>query len=367
MTDLMIAKRDLLKLVATSSGVANPRGTMPALACVLLDAKDGALHARATDLTLSVSSVAPCEVRRPGMVAVHARDLLERVKFMPDGPVTVTSDGGSVAIKAAGSARRFTMSGVPGAEFPDMPRPDGEPMTIAGGALSALLASTAYAIAQDDTRPNLNSLFVEWGKGRVTAVSTDGHRLAKAEADVPGMALAGTMLISLRAVGELRKLADGAGDVGLTITGRTAFFSVGATTLGARLVEAVFPQYRQVIPSSSRHNVTVARSALLEAVKAVSIASSEAKGGVVLRLTNGVLAVRSESPDRGDGCDEVPCDYAGPELTIGLSARYIGDALTACTGDDVVLGLGDELSPLTVRPAAQQGGDCLAVVMPMRI
>ena len=132
-----------------------------------------------------------------------------------------------------------------------------------------------------------------------------------------------------------------------------------------KLVDAQFPPYAQVIPQNSERKVRVPRAPLAEALRAVSIAASERTGGVKLTLAKGTMRISSESPESGDGFDEVPTDYSGPELTIGFNAKYFLDVLGALEEEEVVLGLSGELDPAVLRPASDR--QFLAVVMPMRI
>ena len=79
----------------------------------------------------------------------------------------------------------------------------------------------------------------------------------------------------------------------------------------------------------------------------------------------------SESPDSGDGMDEIAVDYGGPNITIGFNAKYFLDVLGSLDDEEVTLGLSGELDPAVLRPgnASDKPGDkqFLAVVMPMRI
>src|SRR5439155_1879620 len=107
--EITVAKKDLLKLVTRMQGVAERKSTMPMLSNVLLSV-DGpnALRMAATDLYLAIAGKMPAEVKKGGSVAVPAKDLLERVKMMPDGPVHVsTQDNSATTLKAAGTARRY--------------------------------------------------------------------------------------------------------------------------------------------------------------------------------------------------------------------------------------------------------------------
>src|ERR1043166_8491226 len=99
--DLVIPKKDLLRLVSRCQGVADKKSAMPALANILLAAEGSSLRVAATDLYLAVSGQTQAEVATPGSVAVPAKDLLERVKAMPEGPIQITSsEGAQTTLKA---------------------------------------------------------------------------------------------------------------------------------------------------------------------------------------------------------------------------------------------------------------------------
>jgi DNA polymerase III subunit beta len=375
--DFTVAKKDLLRLVARAQAVADKKSTMPVLSNVLLDATGtNEVGVRATDLYLSVSGAVPAEIRRRGSVAVPARDLLERVKAMPDGPLHVSSDSGSATVlKAAGSARRYTLHGVPGTDFPNLPQPapTAPRIELPAEALSMLIARTQFSISPDDTRPNLNSAMFEWTEERVRMVTTDGHRLSKAEATMPVKSPPANLLLPLKAVLELRRLADEArgdgGKVTLIPSEPNAFFDVAGGLFSVKLVDAQFPSYKQVIPQQSSRTARIPRAPFAEALRAVSLAASDRTGGIKLTLSPGTLRITSESPESGDGLDEVPMDYAGGEITIGFNAKYFLDVLSAIDDEDeVILGLSGELDPATLRPGKESTErDYIAVVMPMRI
>jgi DNA polymerase III subunit beta len=365
--DLTVPRRDLLTLVKRAQPVANAKSTMPVLANVLLDVDATSLRVAAFDLYLSVDGRCPADVRRQGSVAVNAKDFLERVNAMPDGPLLLKCDGSSLTLKAAGSARKYTLHTVAGEEFPKLPQPDAEAPRFAlpGAALRGLIAHVVFAISPDDTRPNLNSALLEIRDGTIRLVSTDGHRLAKVESKIESADA--VMLLPLKAILTLRKIAeDTDGDVSVTASEPVAFFEADGITFGVKLVEAQFPSYEKVIPKSSSKIARVPRVAFAEALKAVGLAANDKTGGIKLTLAPGILRITSESPDSGDGLDEVAMDYDGAEMTIGFKASYIQDVLGALGCEEVVLGCGGELDPMILRPGTE-GDEYEAVVMPMRI
>ncbi|HEX9297242.1 MAG TPA: DNA polymerase III subunit beta [Polyangiaceae bacterium] len=381
--DVTVPKKDLLRLVGRCQGVADKKSTMPALSNVLLSVSGPSeLRVAATDLYLAVSgTLSGVEVKKGGSVAVPAKDLYERLKMMPDGPLhVVTNDGFSTVIKAATSARRYTLRGMPGEDFPALAEPDPKAATLELELelLAKLIARTHFSISTDETRAALNSALFEWDGDRVRMVTTDGHRLSKMEVRVAGRQATATMLIPLKAIGELRRLGEEAradasreGDppkVSISQSGPNAFFLIGGTRFSVKLVDAQFPPYSQVIPQTSDRAIRAPRAAFADALRAVSLAASDRTGGVKLEVTSGAMRITSESPETGDGFDEVPVDYAGAEVVIGFNARYFLDVLGAIDDEEVVLGIGGDLDPCVIKSAAESDEQSYkAVVMPMRI
>ena len=379
---VVVAKKDLLRVLARCQGVADKKSTMPVLGNVLLEVSGtDQLRLAATDLYLAVSGKIPAKVESGGAIAIGARDLFERVKMMPDGQISiVTSGGAATTIRAVGASRRFTLHGIPGEEFPSLPQPEesATPLLLSIATVSSLIAGTYFSISTDETRLHLNSALFEWDGDRVRMVTTDGHRLSKMEAVLPGKQASATMLIPLKGVLELKRLCDeaasedkgedtSAGEIRITQNGPNAFFQLAGFQFSVKLVDAQFPPYQQVIPEHSEQRVRAPRLALADALRAVSVAASDRTGGIKLTLSGGKMRFESESPDSGEGFDEVAVDYGGPELTVGFNARYFLDVLGAIQDDEIELAVSGELDPAVVRPANEGASSYLSVIMPMRI
>src|SRR5215468_11551224 len=240
--ELTVAKKDLLRLVTRTQGVAERKSTMPVLSNVLLAVEGpNTLRVAATDLYLALFGKVSADVSKGGSVAVPAKDLFERVKMMPDGPIHIaTQDNASTTLKASGSARRYTLRGMPGDDFPPLPAPaDGSPtLALEVDVLKQLIDKTHFSISTDETRAHLNSALFEWDGDRVRMVTTDGHRLSKMEVRVAGRQATATMLIPLKAIVELRRLSDEAraedkagdgGNVLISQSGPNAFFLLGGS------------------------------------------------------------------------------------------------------------------------------------------
>ena len=280
--EFTVAKKDLLKLVTRMQGVAERKSTMPVLSNVLLSVEGpSVMRVAATDLYLALIGRVPVDVSKGGSVAVPAKDLAERVRMMPEGPLHVTAqENAATSIKAVGSARRYTLRGMPGDDFPPLPAPaEGSPsLALDVDVLQELVAKTHFSISSDETRAHLNSALFEWDGDIVRMVTTDGHRLSKMEVKVSGRQASAEHDAHPvpKAIQELRRLCDDIASepkdgkdapkpqIQITQSGSSAFFQGGGMTFAVRLVDAQFPPYSQVIPQKSEKVVSVLEGALAD-------------------------------------------------------------------------------------------------------
>ncbi|AKV03175.1 DNA polymerase III beta subunit [Labilithrix luteola] len=371
------AKKDLVRALARAQGIANRKSTIAALACVLLQTIEGdRLQIAATDLFVTVVDVVALDgpPRQTGGVALNARDLLDRVKALPDGPVHIeTSERATATIRGTGKLK-YTLRGLPADDYPSLPSPKARAaeLEIPANALAGLLDRVHFAISQDTTRAHVNSSLLAWGNGEARMAATDGHRLSVAAcfATAPKD---GRALLSQAAVTELRKIVGELGDEPITVRrdGSVVFFVHGNVTFGTKLVDAEFPPYEQVIPNTSASaRAQIPRKAFADAVRAVALASdfsadqNGASGvGVIIALGEGVAHVSCESARKGLATNEVPIEYAGKPHRVRVEPRYVLEVLGCLEDEEVEAFFTGELHPIVFRPAT---GDTF-VVMPMRL
>jgi DNA polymerase-3 subunit beta len=145
------------------------------------------------------------------------------------------------------------------------------------------------------------------------------------------------------------------------------FVRVGTLALSAKLVDAQFPPYDQVIPKDQDKRIVVKRTGLLDALRRISIMASDRTYGIKIHVAKDTLRITSDNPDLGEAKEELDADYAGAALTIGFNAKYLMEVLSQMEDEEVQLELGGELDPGIVRPVKNTKMDYLGVIMPMRI
>jgi len=375
--EFVVNKREFVKGLSRVQSVADKKSAMPILSNVLLTADaSGVVRLAATDLLLAMEGTMRAEVKRGGSVALPARHIFDTVKALPDGDVTVVVEK-NFSAKLKSGKRSFTLSGQPGDDFPSLPDVGKIPLTqIPVDDLAELIALTSFSMSPDDTRPHLSAALVEMHRETLRMVTTDGHRLSKAERTVEGMAGQSKLLIPSKGIHELKRLVDevrsekNSGTVqsigmGAVSSQGPVFFQREGMTLSSKLVDAAFPSYEQVIPTATDRTVSLNRPAFLDALRAISLVAADRTSGVKLAITSGRCVISSENPDIGSGQDEIDASLQGPEITIGFNSKYLIDVLNALGSDECALDLSGELDPGVVRPVGRK--DFIGVIMPMRI
>jgi DNA polymerase-3 subunit beta len=371
--ELKIKKGDFLNLLKWTQGIVEKRGTMPILSNLLLEATPGVLRLSATDLEISLSVEGKAEVKTAGRAVVNARNLYEIVREAPEDAVKVSGKGSGVEISSGKS--NFKVIGMNPEEFPTLPQvskaKSGEEVKIEPAELEEMIEKTVYASSGDETRYTLNGLYLakipKGDKNLLRLVATDGHRLSYVERESDKKwKLEKGIIIPRKGVAEVRKLlADGEGELGISVDEKSILFHRGSVSLIVRLIEGEFPNYEQVIPKKTEKVISASRELLIGALRRASIMSSDAGRGVQFSFAAGGLEVRSSNPDLGEAVEEVAIEYKGASFQVGFNPRYFLDLLEVLEDEKVVLELKDEVSPCVIRSEFDRG--FLALVMPMRI
>ena len=378
---LVIERASLLNALSLVQGIVERRTTVPILGHVLLEPEGTGLKLSATDLEVGIRTQVPCKSGKDKSITLNARKLFEIVREAEGDEVKLESlDGDWVELKCGRA--KFKMMGLDPRSFPAMPsqstgKGDGAAakkatkaeLNIGASVLAAMIDKTIFAVSPDEARYNLSGVLVESaGANKVRMVATDGHRLAMIERDAAGFKIDSGVIIPRKGLQELRKLLDQTGEdeTKLSIDGQLAYLKRGPTEVSMRLVEGEFPDYRGVLPKSSRHQIAVGRDALFAAIKRASIFSNERYHGIKFALSAGTLTVSSTSPEMGEADEAIDVNFKGEEFAIGFNGNYLRDALGVISGDtEVELGLSDDASPGVIRTPADSA--FTYVVMPMRL
>ena len=368
-----IERAALLRALGHVHRVVERRTTIPILANVLIDARDGALTLKATDLDLEVTEKAPADVSDAGATTLPAHTLYDIVRKLPEGAQVSLDGGGDTGQLTLRSGRsRFNLQSLPESDFPDVTSGDfSHRFSLSPVDLKRLIGKTQFAISSEETRYYLNGIYIHTlevdGRAMLRAVATDGHRLARLELPAPeGSDGMPGVILPRKAVAEVQRLIEDAqGDVSIELSANKMRFSFGDALLTTKLIDGSFPDYARVIPTGNDKLLTVDRDVFERAVDRVSTISSERGRAVKLALAEGKLTLSVTNPDQGSAIEEIEADYDGPPLDIGFNARYLLDISQQLDSDTTLFKLADPGAPTLIQD--RNGANALYVLMPMRV
>lgn len=349
------------------------RPAVPVLGGVLLDAGgDDALTVSGFDYEVSATSSVPATVAESGRVLVSGRLLADITKALPAEPVDIVVDGTRAAV-TCGHAK-FSLPTMPVEEYPQLPEQPAVAGELAGEQFGQAVSQVAVASGKDDTLPMLTGLRLEISGESLTMVATDRFRLAMKEftwqpassdAEFAVLVPAKTLAEAAKSLGTSGTtvqlgLSSGEGMIGLS----------GATQkTTARLLDAEFPPYRKLLPSSHSSRAVLDVAGLAEAIKRVSLVA-ERGTQVRLQFDEGSLRLMAGGDDEGSAEEDLPVEYEGEPVTIAFNPGYLLDGLGALGAQRAELTFTTPTRPALLKPADDDGTvvpGYLYLLMPVRL
>ena len=368
-----IERAALLKAVSQAQSVVERRNTIPILANVLIEAEGSDVSFRATDLDIEVVDKVAAQVERAGATTVSATLLHEIVRKLPDGAlISLTADTAAGRLTVEAGRSNFSLAPLPREDFPVMASSEyASNFAAPAPVLRRLFDKSKFAISTEETRYYLNGVYLhiadaEGGKA-LRCVATDGHRLARIDAEMPeGAAEMPGVIVPRKTVGELRKLLDDDEmEIAVSVSETKIRFATPAITLTSKVIDGTFPAYTRVIPQGNTRKMEVDAADFARAVDRVATVSSERSRAVKLQLDEDRLVLSVNAPDSGAAEEALAVAYADERLEIGFNAKYLLEIASQVDRENAVFLFNSSGDPTLMR----EGNDTSAVyvVMPMRV
>ncbi len=361
--------QEILTPVLTKvGGVVERRQTLPILGNVLMLAKDDSIQIIGTDLEIEIRAKSGSTVEQSGEITLPARKLIEICRALPEGTeISLKVENDRASLTAGRS--RFMLSTLPASDFPVMEKNEGaQSIDIEQQTLRYLFEKTAFAMAHQDVRYYLNGLLLELKPDRLTAVATDGHRLAKVEKTLP-LELSEEVQIILprKTVLELSRLLGSDADAGVRIEISEKMFRavMGDMVITSKLVDGRYPDYDRVVPPTPERVAYADKNALKQALFRTSILSNEKYKGVRFSLDQGELKLQAQNPEKEEAEEELEITYSQEPTVIGFNVGYLIDVLNVLEEDEVEIGFKDSDGSVILRNKGKE--EETFVVMPMRL
>ncbi len=332
------------------TSIVEKRTTIACLSCVMIDAKAKTIGMTDLDIFATISN-APITGKGKCLVDAYALQKIAAATkktfsiAMTDEGIDVNSDGDTYKITSEHKTEDFPMLDA------------GEEKSRAKSVPLSMF-KVGFSASTEQTRYYLNGVYLHNSEGGLTAVATDGHRLAvrKSALDVQGDF---GVIVPNKSVKAIQRIFAGNVDIALTTKERLSIESEGISFY-SRLIDGSFPDYQRVIPQSSDETLTLdmdskevgricGKTGIVDGHAVHMFGGST---GWWLRLKGGKSTLEKKLSET-----KLPKTFE-----VGFNANYMSDIVDDMEGDTFHMHVNDPSAPLRIV-----ANDNLYVLMPMRV
>jgi DNA polymerase-3 subunit beta len=358
------SKDELVAKLGLVGRAVSTRTAVQILSGILLRAADGELELAATDMELSLRTSLEAQVEGEGAAVVPGRLLVDIARLLPEAEVQIEHrpEEGSVRIQCGSASYRLHTYNAE--DFPRLPELDaGATFSVDRDALLDTVARVSRSASRDESRPVLTGILVRFEEGRLVMAATDSYRLSVKETAIDSGAPDFEAIIPARALAELGRIAQGADTLELSVSENQVVFAADGVWLTTRRIDGQFPNYRQLLPESFEHELTLPRAELHDVVRRVAV-MAQRNSPLRLRFSDGELTVSAQTQEIGEATESLPVAYGADALEIGFNAEFLREGIESVTADELVFQLISPLRPAVIRGDAD---DPTYLIMPIRL
>ena len=357
----------ILEGIHKAQKIAGKHPTLPVLSCLLLEAKkNNSLVIKATNLDLGVEIIIPAKVIQEGIVAVPASVLYSFLSsLITDGKdIKLEVEGNNLLIKSQYS--NGTIKTMLAEEFPNIPRVNnGKEFEISSIDFIKGLKSVWYSASISGVTPELSSVYIYKDDGYICFAATDKFRLAEKKIKLKKSVDFGQILIPFKNISEIIRVFEGINaDITINFNKNQISIIHNGLYLVSRVIDGVFPDYRQIIPKEIKANVVILKQDFSDAMKTSHIFSDKFNQIHFKLIPNkSIFEIQTKNADIGENLHKIEATISGDPVEINFNHRYIVDCLQSIETDSISLDFSGPNRPLVIRPVADNS--FLYLVMPM--
>jgi DNA polymerase III subunit beta len=324
-----------------AAALAPSRSPKDVLMNVKIEAEDNQVVLMATDLEAGMRlEVEDVQVLAPGRALLSVQRVGPILRESSDESLTIETTDNSLDIRGQHAEYHLPLSNAD--EFPSIAKfSEDSYFELPAGLFRELVRRTVFATDNESTRYQLGGVLFEIEDQTITAVATDGRRLACMKgrgASINGYQNSGmSTIVPTKTLQLIERSITGKDDmVHLAARSNDILIRTQRCTIYSRLVEGRYPNWRIVIPSSQgRTRIESLAGPFFSAIRQASIVADPESRGVEFTFGEGTLVATAKTADVGQSRIELPISYTGPEIHITMDARFVSDFFKVLDPDKV--------------------------------
>lgn len=355
----------LLKPLQTASVALTANPVMQVLEDFLFDLKGNKLSIAASNLEVTISTEVEVSGKQNGRIAIPGKTLLETLKSLPEQPLQFVIDTDTRGIEITSASGKYKLVGEKAEDFPEIEKPsDEDQIEMESQHIQKGIDKTIFAASNDEMRQAMRGINLNIDFNHVTFAATDAHKLVRYSFMDVSSDVASSLLFTKKSMLALKSILPKDGKVRLYFGKTKVFFEFDSVMFATRLIEAKFPDYNAVIPTNNPNKMTVSRDELISVLRRLSIFANKTTSQVVFNIQDKSLTVNAQDLDfNNEATEQLPCEYKGNPINLGLNARFLLEMLHAIESETVVFEISATNKPALLLPLEQNSGEDLLMLV----
>jgi DNA polymerase-3 subunit beta len=361
---LQVTQENLSKALSNVAKVAMAnKNPLPILNNILIKTSDNMLSLSATNLEIAITEKIGSKIQNEGTVTIPARLMLEYISSLPSGVLDLELDENKLHITT--EQYKSTINGVASDDFPVIPEvSNAKTLKLSVEECKKGLQQVVFAASSDESRPVLTGILLHVVDSKLIAAATDSYKLA--EKVLMNQVEDVSLLIPATAIQELlRILPETANEVTILADNQQVLFKVGDIELVSRLIDAKYPDYKKLIPTTFTNKATLNKQEFISITKVSSLFARESAGSITLKIDqeSNQLSITSIATQLGENTSSATAKIEGSgEVT--LNSRYLIECLNALEGDEVTFSFNGKLDPCVL--SSKKSSNQTYLIMPLK-
>jgi DNA polymerase III subunit beta len=365
----IVSSSTLSKQLSAISGVIANNPVVPILENFLFEIDGKLLTVTASDLQNSMTTELAVEAQGSASIAIPARILLETLKNLPEQPVTFSIHEGTYSVEISSENGRYRLAGENATDFPQLRLVQhGVSVDMDAKVLRKAINQTVIATSNDELRPAMSGVYVNFSEASTTFVATDGHRLVRYTRSDVGVATQQPFIVPRKTLTLLNTLLSNTSQaVHIAFNDSHVHFKLANISMVARLIDERYPDYENVIPTHNTNTLTIDRASFLSSLRRIAIYSNRTTHQIKLSIAGSELYIFAEDFDfSNEASERLACEYEGNDMEIGFNAKFLIEMLSNLTAEEVEMRLSEPSKAGLILPKEKEAGeDVLLLIMPV--
>lgn len=366
----------LTKLKQVVGVIESKPSTLEIFSCVHIFVKDGTLQMKSSDgeTWVGVKILNPLPIVEKIDFCVNGKDFAQILSNLVGIEVTLEVDYEKKMVNGKyGRKGKFSLPIKDGSEFVDEPTNDTTPSTkqVIGETIKRGIELTEGSVANDELRPIMNGIHIEFTNEKIDFASSDGKKLTsftsynvKNDDESEG-----GFTLPLKPARILSQFALMEGIIEMSYTEKSISFKAYDWVITTRLCVGKYPNYRAVIPKEWVRSVVCDKNEMLSTLNRILPLGNKESRLVKIKLCEDEMMLQAEDIDYSTSAEEaITCEYDGDDFIIGFKGDALMQILKNINCDKVVIGLNENDNAGVFIPHTQEEKTSyVSILMPMQL